>query len=106
MDYQTFEASLGLAEPPANLPSPLHALWHQAKGNWDKAHELTQGENSQAAAWVHAFLHRVEGDEANAEYWYGIAGRSQGTGSLSSEWREIAGQLLEAAVESELEMGH
>lgn len=106
MDFQTFEPSLGGAEPPADLPQPLRALWHQAKGNWDEAHELAQGENSQAAAWVHAFLHRVEGDDANAEYWYGIAGRSPGANSLSSEWREIVGQLLEAAVEPALEMGH
>lgn len=106
MDIQTFETSLGRSEPPADLPPPLRALWHQAKGNWDEAHCLIQGERAVTGAWVRAFLHRVEGDNANAGYWYYIAGRSPGTGSLSAEWREIAGQLLEAAIEPMLEMHH
>jgi hypothetical protein len=106
MDILKLRDSLDRADPPAHLPSPLRALWHQAKGDWDKAHSLVQGENTQAAAWVHAFLHRVEGDEANAAYWYGIAGHTLCASSLSSEWGDIAGQLLEAQTESALKMDH
>jgi len=106
MDFQTFKDSLGQAEAPADLPPPLRALWHQATGDWDRAHRLVQGENNQAAAWVHAFLHRVEGDDSNAVYWYGIAGRAHCASPLSSEWREIASQLLAAATEPALEMDH
>ena len=94
MDFQAFTNSLDQAEPSADLPPPLRALWHQAKGNWDQAHRLVQGEKTEAAAWVHAFLHRVDGDADNAGYWYGIAGREHCAGSLSSEWEEIAGELL------------
>lgn len=106
MDIQEFKDSLDRAEPSVDLPAPLCALWHQAKGDWDKAHGLVQGENTQAAAWVHAFLHRVEGDDANASYWYGIAGHTLCTSSLSSEWGDIVGQLLEAQAEAALEMDH
>ncbi len=104
MDIQEFKKSLDRAEPAVDLPPPLRALWHQAKGDWDKAHSLVQGENTQAAAWVHAFLHRVEGDESNAAYWYDIAGHGLCASSLSSEWGEIAGELLEAQTESAFEM--
>ena len=106
MDIQKFKNSVGGAEPPGNLPPPLRALWHQAKGDWDKAHSLVQAENTQAAAWVHAFLHRVEGDDSNAAYWYHIAGYSLCASSLSSEWGDIAGQLLEAQTESALALDH
>jgi hypothetical protein len=106
MDIQTFKDSLGRAEPPADLPSPLCALWHQAKGNWDKAHGLVQDERTEAAAWVHAFLHRVEGDATNAAYWYSVAGRVHCANSLPSEWREIASELLGEPAELALEMDH
>jgi hypothetical protein len=106
MDIEKSKDSLGRAKPPANLPPPLRALWHHAKGDWDSAHGLMRDDKTQAAAWVHAFLHRVEGDEANAAYWYGIAGRAHCANLLSSEWLDIAGQLLEAKAEPALEMDH
>jgi hypothetical protein len=106
MDFQTFKFSLGQAEPPAELSPPLEALWHQAKGKWENAHELVQGETTEAAAWVHAFLHRVEGDASNAGYWYRIAGRPHCNNSLSTEWQEIASHLLGASTEPALEMDH
>ena len=106
MDLQTFRDSLDQAEPPAGLRRPLRALWHQAAGNWDTAHRLVRGERTEAAAWVHAFLHRVESDAANAAYWYGIAGRMYCASPLSSEWQEIANQLLRAPAEPALEMDH
>jgi hypothetical protein len=106
MDFEIFKDSLGRAEPPAELPPSLCALWHQAGGNWDKAHGLVQDERTEAGAWVHAFLHRVEGDPANAAYWYNVAGRAPCANSLSSEWRDIACRLLETLAEPALEMDH
>lgn len=106
MNIGIFENSLGGAEPPVELSPPLRALWYQAKGHWDEAHRQVQDEHTDSAAWVHAFLHRVEGDESNAGYWYRIAGRPHYNGSLSSEWREILGQLLSTVGEPVLEMDH
>jgi hypothetical protein len=82
------------ATPPAGLSAPLAALWWAAKGDWEKAHKLAQDEEGADAAWIHAYLHRVEGDLANARYWYGAAGRPPATGSLDAEWMEIAAALL------------
>ena len=62
--------------PPAEASSPLAALWHVAKGDWHKAHQIVQDDEGAEAAWVHAHLHRVEGDESNAGYWYARAGKS------------------------------
>lgn len=80
----------------ANLPLLLHALWHEAHGDWERAHSITQGIESSDAAWVHAYLHRKEGDTFNAGYWYRRAGRSAFTGSLHAEWTELATHLLAA----------
>ena len=80
--------------PPAGLSGPLMALWHAAKGEWDKAHAIIQDDESKTAAWVHAHLHRVEGDQSNAGYWYGRAGKPHSKDPLDSEWQEIAGTLL------------
>lgn len=80
--------------PPQGLDTALQALWHAAKGEWDKAHELAQSREDATGAWVHAYLHRVEGDQSNAGYWYRRAGRPHATASLDDEWQEIAGALL------------
>ncbi len=106
MNIQTLKNTLGRAEPPVGLTPPFQALWHQARGQWEEAHRLVQDDRSESGAWVHAFLHRVEGDSSNANYWYAIAGRPHYTGSLSSEWQEIAGHLLEALAEPVLEVDH
>jgi hypothetical protein len=79
---------------PEKVSGPLTALWHAARGDWDKAHALVQDEGSREAAWVHAYLHRVEGDESNAGYWYGRAGKPHSKAALDDEWAEIAGYLL------------
>ena len=81
---------------PSNLPAPLHALWIEARGNWDHAHRLVQDEPSAEAAWVHAYLHRKEGDASNAGYWYAKAGRDRSVRPLEREWDEIASTLLAA----------
>ena len=94
MDVTAFRDSTAADAPPDGLSGPLVALWHAAKGNWNKAHKLVQDDESAAAAWVHAYLHRVEGDHSNAAYWYDKAGKPASDSSLDDEWRVIAAQLL------------
>jgi len=78
------------------LPVPLAALWWQARGRWDRAHEVAQSAASADAAWVHAHLHRQEGDLQNADYWYRRAGRSPSDLPLPAEWVAIAATLGDA----------
>jgi hypothetical protein len=89
-----FKASLSGAAPAPSLDAPLAALWWAAKGEWDEAHKIVQDEASADSAWVHAYLHRVEGDLGNAGYWYGRAGKPAAAGSLETEWEGIASALL------------
>ncbi len=93
MDLKAFNSSLDMSSPPAGYSLPLQALWYQAKGDWDKAHQLAQADDSKAGAWVHAHLHRVEGDASNAAYWYRRAGQDVPTTSLSSELQSIVEAL-------------
>jgi hypothetical protein len=83
-----------LPKPPEGASPPLTALWHVAQGEWEKAHVLVQAEETIAAAWVHAHLHRLEGDLDNAGYWYGQAGKKLVGLEPDDEWKEIAGALL------------
>ncbi|MFZ5495168.1 MAG: hypothetical protein ACOZE5_07495 [Verrucomicrobiota bacterium] len=95
MDAQTsFERLAGGGEPPAGAGPALLALWHDARGDWDTAHTLAQEAGGRDGAWVHAYLHRKEGDEMNARYWYARAGRPAATGDLRAEWELIARVLL------------
>lgn len=94
MDFATFKASVGEDTPPIKAGLALQALWHAAKGDWETAHVTAQEDNSVSGAWVHAYLHRVEGDLSNAGYWYRKAGRPESSSSLQAEWREIAKALL------------
>jgi hypothetical protein len=89
-----FKASLSAAAPAPALAPLLAALWWAAKGNWDAAHKIVQDENTSDAAWVHAYLHRVEGDLGNAGYWYRQAGKPAAKDSLEAEWERIASALL------------
>ena len=89
-----FKASLAGAAPAPNLDAPLAGLWWAAKGDWDRAHKIVQDENTADAAWVHAYLHRVEGDLGNAAYWYRKAGRPEASDPLEVEWEAIAAALL------------
>ena len=88
------KASLANAGPDAALSPPLAALWWAAKGNWDQAHKIVMNDSGKDAAWVHAYLHRVEGDLGNAGYWYRQAGQPVATDSLQAEWERIAATLL------------
>ena len=94
MDVDALRRSLADADPPAGLAGPVQALWFAAKGDWQRAHVAVQSDESPAAAWVHAYLHRVEGDLSNARYWYRRAERAPATGALDAEWSVIAAALL------------
>ena len=97
MKTADFKASLSDAAPAPNLDAPLAGLWWTAKGEWDQAHKLVQDEPTAEAAWVHAYLHRVEGDLGNAGYWYRQAGKPVATGPLEAEWEAIVQVLLGSA---------
>jgi hypothetical protein len=97
MDLQAFRFSVQEAAPPASVSLPLQALWWDAKGEWDKAHECAQADHGSDGAAVHAYLHRKEPDLANARYWYNRAGRSPATGDLEQEWALLATELLAPA---------
>ena len=94
LDYATFKASLTDAAPPAQISPLLAALWHAGKGEWTSAHEIAQEDESETGSWVHAYLHRVEGDESNAGYWYRRAKKPHAKSTLDAEWEEIARALL------------
>ena len=89
-----FKASLSGEAPAPDLAAPLAALWWAAKGDWNKAHNITQDQDTSDVAWIHAYLHRVEGDIGNAGYWYRQAGKPVATGPLEAEWDEIVQSLL------------
>ena len=94
MSIAELRASLSGAAPAQALAPPLAALWWAAKGDWDAAHRIVQDEKTPDAAWVHAYLHRVEGDLSNAGYWYRQAGQPVAKDSLEVEWERIASALL------------
>ena len=100
MTFHEFRDSLKQEEPPRDLSFALAGLWWDAKGDWKRAHESAQQDEGQAGSWVHAYLHRKEGDIANAGYWYGRAGKIPAQSSLEQEWREIAAVLLQEASNS------
>jgi hypothetical protein len=89
-----FRATL-TADAPPNVAPLLQALWHEARGEWDAAHRVTQDIDDKAGAWVHAYLHRKEGDPGNAAYWYRKAGQPVATDALDGEWVRIVTALLE-----------
>jgi hypothetical protein len=94
MTLAEFRATLGDASPQAGLSDPLRALWEEARGNWDRAHEIAQEIDDRSGAWIHAYLHRKEGDEGNAAYWYRRAGQPVARVPLDAEWEQIATALL------------
>ena len=95
MTLDQFRDSLKGDNPPVGLDPALAGLWWDAKGDWTKAHESAQQDESQRGAWVHAYLHRKEGNADNASYWYDRADRAAAHGPLPDEWLAIANALLE-----------
>lgn len=86
---------LAASAPPAALSPALKALWWDAKGDWEQAHGIIADETGQGPAWVHAYLHRKEGDDGNAGYWYRRAGKPICSGSLRDEWASLVTSLLD-----------
>jgi hypothetical protein len=94
MTPSAFKRSLSGKNPPPGISSALAALWWAANDDWDKAHGIVMSEDGADCAWIHAYLHRVEGDRENARYWYRQAHREAATGDLAAEWVMIAEALL------------
>jgi hypothetical protein len=89
MTVQEFKSSLSEGEPPKNLTPILKSLWYDGKGDWQGAHNIAQDIHTHEGSWIHAYLHRKEGDNGNASYWYSKASRSMPTLSLQEEWEEL-----------------
>jgi len=94
MTLDEFRSSLAGAAPPAGLPPVLQALWHDGHGDWNTAHEVAQDVPDPDGAWVHAYLHRKEGDAGNAAYWYRRASQPVCHDSLDAEWEGIVRAFL------------
>lgn len=94
MTFEEFNATLTNSSPPSTSPL-LRAMWHAARDEWDEAHRIAQDVNNRSGAWVHAYLHRQEGDLGNARYWYAQAGQPETGESLEQEWTRIVTALLE-----------
>lgn len=96
MNLEEFKTSTASTSPPGNLPAPLAALWWDAKGDWARAHSLVDDLETQDGMAVHAYLHRKEGVEWNADYWYAKAGRGFHRPALDAEWEALTEGLLRA----------
>ena len=94
MTVAEFRESLARDAPPEGLSAPLAALWWDAKGNWQQAHGTVDELESKEGMAVHAYLHRKEGAEWNANYWYERAGRTYHRTQLSDEWQALVEGLL------------
>jgi hypothetical protein len=94
MTLDDFKATLTAPHPPAGLTPALRALWHDGRGDWTAAHETAQEIGDATGSWIHAYLHRKEGDAGNAAYWYRRAGKPVASGALDAEWDAIVSALL------------
>jgi hypothetical protein len=94
MTITEFRNSLKQSSPPSQLSNVLQALWYDANGDWETAHNVAQDIRSKEGSWIHAYLHRKEGDLGNASYWYHRANQPVSNKSLTEEWEEIAKALL------------
>ncbi|WP_149303328.1 hypothetical protein [Pareuzebyella sediminis] len=92
--YSNFVKSLENDRPEEHWSEPLKAMWHAEKGNWERSHDIAQDLHTTIGSWIHAHLHRQEGDKFNAGYWYRQANRKYPTNTLAEERREITEYLL------------
>lgn len=95
MTFAQFNKSIAGESPPDSVSDYLKALWHDAKGDWDKAHKIIQDIEDKTAAWIHAYLHRKEGDIWNADYWYSRAGKKRPSVALEKEWEELVKEIID-----------
>lgn len=94
MTFNEFNNSLSKSIPPSSISGYLLSLWYDGKNEWEKAHTTIQDIEDKTAAWIHAYLHRKEGDIGNADYWYNRSGRKRPDLSLKDEWEAIVKELL------------
>lgn len=94
MEFENFQQSLKNETPPENTTVYLLAMWYDGRGNWNKAHNIVDSLEDKTASWVHAYLHRKEGDIWNADYWYRKAGKNRPDVSLQNEWETIVKSLF------------
>lgn len=94
MTFEAYKGTLDHKLPPKNVNPLLQALWYDANGNWEKAHTIAQDIKGSNGDWVHAYLHRKEGDMWNADYWYRRAGKIRPEVTLEEEWEDICKTLL------------
>lgn len=94
MDYEQFVGSLQSATPPGNISLLLKALWYDGKEDWESSHNIAQDISDRHGSWIHAYLHRKEGDLSNARYWYHKAGKSEPAMSLREEWKMLVRTFL------------
>jgi len=94
MKFEEFQKSVSNAAPPGNLSGYLQSLWYDASGDWNRSHDIIQNIEDKTAAWIHAYLHRKEGDIGNADYWYRRADKKRPDITLKEEWETIVKALL------------
>jgi hypothetical protein len=94
MTYEQFKTSLRNSAPPSDLNDALKALWYDGKENWNASHDIAQEIHSKDGSWIHAYLHRKEGDAGNAAYWYSKADKPVCKLSLEEEWEELVRAFL------------
>jgi hypothetical protein len=94
MTLDEFRSTLSDAAAPESLTPALCAMWEDARGNWSAAHAIAQNVEDKSGSWIHAYLHRKEGELGNAGYWYRRAGQPVPTDGLEEEWARIVTALL------------
>ena len=95
MNLKDFRSTITSGRMPDQLSEALKAMWHDAAGDWDRAHDIAQEISGAEGSWIHAYLHRKEGDQSNASYWYHRAGQPVCNTSLDQEWADITTALLQ-----------
>ena len=93
---EAFRSTLTQPSPPINLSDLLKALWYDGIGDWSRAHTIAQDISGTKGAHIHAYLHRKEGDQWNAQYWYNRAGKSMPGLTLEEEWSHLVQEYLES----------
>jgi hypothetical protein len=99
MTFDEFRSSLSQHQPPEGVSALLQALWYDGKNDWERAHNIAQDIITPDGSWIHAYLHRKEGDDSNAAYWYRRAGKSMPRVSTTEEWASIARSLLQHTIQ-------
>jgi len=94
MTIEEFKLTVAQGELPEGLSPALIALWQEARGGWDAAHHIAQEMDDKTGAWIHAYLHRKEGNATSAAYWYRRAGRPVAADSVEDEWHRIVSELI------------